>query len=445
MTFKATDKKATTTLKSLTSEIEALKRDGQQKRLNMGSSPASIRPLHQQELGMPDRDVLFDILKLTFSFLDRNQGGYSAPERTRVEAFLRLFVPLLFGVPHADMEANLAHADETHELEDDELDSEVDNASDHEPTDEPAHANGAGGKKNGHAKKGGAADLRKRVLAHAATTAARSSQAKATTSRANSPTDDARGAHVGVLGEQTWIHLTETKENDMASDEPLPERRYNFFANATFYCLARVIHVCSFSAVFRWRSSPLPEQTLYHRLSDFKIEMSKLAALHYQRLSPLAVDLGLTVPVPVIDSLLDDNPAEHYYAHALDLAEKLFDNEIPLPDFEEHLRYMGGIHAYPLFTIDKLVSGLIKHVRSMQFISDRSWNYADAGRTDSHHQRRCQVSGPRHAPREGPRARVHDPAPADRVPDGGRSDDRARGESLQARMGAFDWLHVPDV
>ena len=104
MTFKATDKKATTTLKSLTSEIEALKRDGQQKRLNMGSSPASIRPLHQQELGMPDRDVLFDILKLTFSFLDRNQGGYSAPERTRVEAFLRLFVPLLFGVPHADME-----------------------------------------------------------------------------------------------------------------------------------------------------------------------------------------------------------------------------------------------------------------------------------------------------------------------------------------------------
>ncbi|KAK4705607.1 paired amphipathic helix protein Sin3a, partial [Phenoliferia sp. Uapishka_3] len=346
VTFKQTDKKATTTQKSLTLEIEALKRDGLQKRLNM-SAPTPIRPLHQQEFGMPDRDVLFDILKLTFSFLDRNQGGYSVPERIRVEAFLRLFVPLLFGVPHSDMEANLAHSDETHEHEEEELDSEVEASSDHETNGGEAHEGGSmyNGKKNGHSKKGGAADLRKRVLAHAATTAARSSQAKAS-SRANSPTEERKSTTpVGVLGEQTWIHLTESKETGMDSDEPLPERRFNFFANATFYCLARVIF------------------TLYHRLSDFKIEMNKLAVMHYQRLSPLAIDLGLTTPVPVIDA--GDNPAEHYYAHTLDLSEKLFDGEISQADFEEHLRYMGGIHAYPLFTIDKLVSGVIKHIHTI--------------------------------------------------------------------------------
>lgn len=91
--------------------------------------------------------------------------------------------------------------------------------------------------------------------------------------------------------------------------------------------------------------------------------MAKRAREHYQRLNPLAVELGLVVPVPVIDT--GDNPAEHYYAHALDLAEKLFDGDITQVDFEEHLRYMGGIHAYPLFTIDKLVSGLIKHVNNL--------------------------------------------------------------------------------
>ena len=73
---------------------------------------------------MADRDVLFDVLKLCFSFLDRDQSGTSAPERARVEAFLRLFVPLFFGVPHSDMEANLAHSNERSEEHTSELQSQ---------------------------------------------------------------------------------------------------------------------------------------------------------------------------------------------------------------------------------------------------------------------------------------------------------------------------------
>lgn len=56
------------------------------------------------------------------------------------------------------------------------------------------------------------------------------------------------------------------------------------------------------------------------------------------------------------------NPAEHYYEHALDLAEKLFDGDLDQTTYEEQLRYMGGTKAYPLFTIDKLISTVIKHV-----------------------------------------------------------------------------------
>lgn len=211
------------------------------------SSESPLRPLHQFELGMGDRDVLFDILKLTFSFLDRNQAAYSAPERVRLEAFLRLFVPLLFGVPHADMEANLAHSDETHEneVEEDEAESELDAASDNDASGseagEPVPNGHSGPSLNGKAKNGlhKVADLRKRVLAHAATTSARSKPP----SRGGSPTDEGGSTPVGVLGEQTWINLTEAREGEMASDEPLEVRRFNFFANSTFYCLVRVIHV----------------------------------------------------------------------------------------------------------------------------------------------------------------------------------------------------------
>lgn len=258
--FKAIDKKATTTSKALTTEIEFLRRDKQQKRFDLPLASPPLRPLHQFELGMPDRDVLFDVLKLTFSFLDRDQSGFSAPERARVEAFLRLFVPLLFGVPHSEMEANLAHTDESQEGDDDDAESEADTnaGSDVETStlngDSTESAStsaspASAGKKNGSGgvnKKGGAADLRKRLLKHAATAAGKGAPPKST-SRANSPEEGIVTPNGGILGEQTWIQLSESGEEEPAMDKPLPSRRFNFFANATYYCLVRLIHVSSSS------------------------------------------------------------------------------------------------------------------------------------------------------------------------------------------------------
>lgn len=306
---------------------------------------------------MADRDVLFDVLKLCFSFLDRDQSGTSAPERARVEAFLRLFVPLFFGVPHSDMEANLAHSNETPEVEEEEVESELEGGT----SDGESSAFGEG-QRNGINKKGGVADFRKRLLTHAATAAARGGGPRSG-SRANSPTgEDGAAPTVGVLGEQMWIQLNAAKEDVMVDDEPLPARRFNFFANATFYCLVRIIHVRLFlsRAASTWLTCRRP-QTLYHRLSDFKRLCAKQAADHKRRLSPLGVKLGLSTPVPIIDE--GENPAEHYYEHALDLAEKLFDGDLDQQTYEEHLRYMGGVKAYPLFTIDKLIQTVIKHVR----------------------------------------------------------------------------------
>jgi paired amphipathic helix protein Sin3a len=110
------------------------------------------------------------------------------------------------------------------------------------------------------------------------------------------------------------------------------------------------------------RADPLIfSQTVYHRLATFKELTAQLAAEHsHRRLNPLAVELGLAIPAPVVDD--GDNPAERYYEHALDLAEKLFDGDIDQQTYEEQLRYMGGVKAYPLYTVDKLISTIIKHV-----------------------------------------------------------------------------------
>lgn len=102
---------------------------------------------------------------------------------------------------------------------------------------------------------------------------------------------------------------------------------------------------------------------MYHRLLSFKKLAAELAqAGNHRRLSPLGSELGLSLPVGVVDT--GDNPAEHYYEYALELAEKLFDGDVDQQTYEEQLRYMGGIRSYPLFTLDKLISTVIKHVSS---------------------------------------------------------------------------------
>ncbi|BGP23232.1 paired amphipathic helix protein Sin3a [Rhodotorula toruloides] len=380
--FKAIDKKTTTTSKSLTTEIETLRRDKQQKRFDIPdhqpprhpshptgaityptdsispSLPLPLRPLHQFEMHMSDRSVLFDVLKLTFSYLDREQSGFSTPERARLEAFLRLFVPLLWGVSIGEQEANLGQSQHDDDADEDEAETEAGDVTTETEGETGAEGSEAGsssvggGRKGSSMRRGGAADLRKRLLMHAAATADRSVPAAAngkSASRQGSPASDE--CELGRLADATWIQLVETKENGEPVSPPSPDevlnpRRYNFFANSTVYCLVRVLHA------------------MYHRLLAFKQLAADLASAHRdKRLNPIGVDLGLSAPVPVVDT--GDNPPEHYYEHMLELAEKLFDGEIDQQTYEEQLRYMAGVRAYPLFTLDKLISTAIKHIHTI--------------------------------------------------------------------------------
>lgn len=66
----------------------------------------------------------------------------------------------------------------------------------------------------------------------------------------------------------------------------------------------------------------------------------------------------------IIDVSADDDKhaAEGYYPYLLELCEKYFESELDQSTYEENLRMMWGIKAFPLFTVDKMVSALIKHV-----------------------------------------------------------------------------------
>jgi len=55
--------------------------------------------------------------------------------------------------------------------------------------------------------------------------------------------------------------------------------------------------------------------------------------------------------------------AEFFYGHLLESCEKLFDNAIDQATFEDTVRYMFGMKAYNVFTLDKVIGALIKQVR----------------------------------------------------------------------------------
>lgn len=54
--------------------------------------------------------------------------------------------------------------------------------------------------------------------------------------------------------------------------------------------------------------------------------------------------------------------ADHFYELMLESCERLFDNEIEQHAFEDQMRFMFGLEAYKVFTIDKLVGAIIKQV-----------------------------------------------------------------------------------
>jgi len=86
------------------------------------------------------------------------------------------------------------------------------------------------------------------------------------------------------------------------------------------------------------------------------------------------------IGLPADDERFAD--AAHFYEFLLESCEKLFDNEIEVPLFEDQMRFMFGPRvtfsswwfvpleadfnlqeAYKIFTVDKIIGSIIKQVR----------------------------------------------------------------------------------
>ncbi|PWN54288.1 hypothetical protein IE53DRAFT_383137, partial [Violaceomyces palustris] len=234
--FKAADKKAITA-KAFVAEIEARRTQQQQRRLAADPSLPRPKPRHQLVYVIDDMQVLTDVLKLGFSFLDRATGSYSAADRERIEIFLRSFVPKLLELDAAEFE-ELLNGDVETEGEDGDDRSEgtaADEDVDASSTTSAATGNGKKGKKqNG--------DLRKKILKSQAETSVATngpakaggdsseesavtdaSAAAALSNRASSPAivADADTAAEALANQSSNAVVAQTTDVEMTDAEPL--------------------------------------------------------------------------------------------------------------------------------------------------------------------------------------------------------------------------------
>ncbi|GAA5825533.1 hypothetical protein JCM3770_004316 [Rhodotorula araucariae] len=427
--IKANDKRFLNT-KALVSEIESLKREQNQRAYGSPLHPSPAH--HQLAYAVADRAAFLDAVKLLLSFMDRAYTVSFADKPkvdAFLHEFLALVFALPQGELAAEAHALADDAggagDDAASNADGASDVGAGAAAGapngaaavlDEAIEAALAAGGGAGPKKG--KKGG--DLRKKALRKAAGpsgdapggpgrgrkrtaagpsaltgNAAATGSASAPSSRAASP---ARSASATPAGAADGDSITAVGDADSGSapalsreaspsnavegsatparvGEPavqvdarsLPEvivpvegkpvrveqrRTWNVFCNSTLYCMLRLF------------------QVLQSRLGQLRNSAAVLAVPPpMERISPTHVPtLSMSLSyAPPGSSGWTDTP-EHYYYRALAICEKLFDGDIDQATFEDGIRRIMATQGYVLFTVDKILTSILK--LSLTAVSD---------------------------------------------------------------------------
>ncbi|KIJ29114.1 hypothetical protein M422DRAFT_54338 [Sphaerobolus stellatus SS14] len=317
--------------------------------IRYGPSYRKLPPNYQLAYDIEDIGVLQDGVKLVLSFLDRTHGQIGAPDRRKIEGFLRKFIPLFFMFyPREFDTAFEVNGDEESEMMSDGLGSVLGD-------DESGSVAGSTRSKNG--KKSGIADIRKKLLRTQQEKTSRKTRsiASAPGSRASSPPmsngngmdiDPPRSTAPMTNGvRRIATNTVKGYKPPSASSRKNNSRRGTFYANTPIYVFLRLLNL------------------LYSRLLLCKRLGEELAGAAKQSANgvPEGASHMMLDGVPAPEHI--GNAAEHFYSHLLECCEKLFDNVIDQATFEDTARYMFGMKAYNVFTLDKVIGALIKQVQ----------------------------------------------------------------------------------
>ncbi|KTW30764.1 hypothetical protein T552_00476 [Pneumocystis carinii B80] len=357
ITFKSTDKKAITS-RILLAEIDTLRK--QQREASINHSKSKLKSQFKYEF--QDQDILIDVLCLLSKQLE-HAPGISVNDKEKLEKFLKYFFSLFFEldqkivVKRIDAFIN-GNVEEISINVNEEASFQTENASGKKRVSKDSDLLKDVLKKN---RRGQGKD-RNDICVNGQNKDSNfyNTSKDAFDEKNNLIRNNINSSNILESAEkaaEVWIQhkkgdtAVEVSTDFNASNQTTSTKKkrhvYNFFTNSSFYCFYRIFYM------------------LYSRLLKMKsIEESIVAENRNKKPNPITVELGLHVnrmlelELPV----LSDVP---YYQQLLGFCGKLIENDIEQNGFEDILRYMYGINGYPFYTVDKVVSAMIKHLHSI--------------------------------------------------------------------------------
>ncbi|KAJ3524043.1 hypothetical protein NM688_g8631 [Phlebia brevispora] len=364
ITFKQNDKK-NITAKFFVQEIENIKNERAKTQPNGLTDHDSGK--HHLEFEFQDMEVLHDVLRLVYSYLDHAMAQqYSSAERRSIERFLRTFVPTLFMLsPH---EFNAAYRPLHSNQDDDMLEDSSDREDEGGKTTSGRHSvSGA------HSNGVPANDLRNRLLETVQEGSSKRAAKESRSLGSASPTSPSTSSKLTGLPDDSVSH-SESRSNPgdvwireiplgtvegSADAGDAPAKKRPFFTGTTFYTLLRLL------------------QLLYTRFLTFKeIGLESVRENHASlRVNPVARELGLEEtngPSVILEQVEQElrertgqTDANILYMYFLDACEKMFAGDMDQATFEEHMRWFFRMRAYLVFTLDKVITAIVKQVQTI--------------------------------------------------------------------------------
>ncbi|KAK9448081.1 uncharacterized protein V1518DRAFT_419605 [Limtongia smithiae] len=343
LTFKQADKKTLTT-KFLVNEIDTVKKEQFNKRLN----PLTPGPRAQLQFSLESSEIVMDMLRLLNCHLEHS-NTFSANDREKMDGFIKSFIPLFFGIvlpePVPDTPSESVNVSETDE-------------------ESPSTSSTNGSKKSRLPTRDGG-DLLRDVLKKVKQ--GRPKRDKDSESREATPEVSEDGSSrvdghdneeiqlpeaVEKAGEIWITNVSHNKDDDNGTSAPHhdgPRVKFNLFANTTIYCFFRLFEI------------------LYARLEEVKkLEGEVSGDISSRKPVEFAKELGI-ISAKIQEMGLEFQP-ENCYGQLLDMCEKLIDGELEHQWFEESLRQAYRNRAFKMYTVDKVVQAIAKYAHTI--ISD---------------------------------------------------------------------------
>lgn len=322
LTFKQADKKLLTT-KQLLSEISSIKVDQTNKRIH----PLTPKPKSQLDFEINDREVLYDILDLVFTFVKTN-ASYSNSDKIKLDHFFKAFISLFFSYPIKDVNEAVSERSSITDQENGEEDS---NKSDSE-------------KSNKRTLSDEDSYLMKDILRRTKNAKTSNSEENQNSSSVKSNEED----ETELLAKEAakpWLLgslIDEANNSGIVSDRHI----FNLFTNTTIYVFFRHLN------------------TLYERLLEVKkIDAEVTDEIKNRKIVQFASDLNLiSTQLADMGLAFKDTKA---YGELLRLSKRLITGDLDHQWFEESLRQAYKNKAFKIYTIDKVVQSLVKQAHSI--------------------------------------------------------------------------------